>query len=309
MHLLITGGSGMVGKNLSEKLNLSKNTILIPSSKELNLLDIFKIREYLSSNKIDMIIHCAGLVGGIQANIKKPVDFFNQNLLMGVNLVNACFECGIKNLINLGSSCMYPKDYVNPLKEEYILSAPLEQTNEGYGIAKITVAKLCEYYTKQYNVSYKTLIPCNLYGKYDKFNENYSHMIPSLIYKIDYAITHDIKDVTIWGDGTARREFMYMEDCVDAIIFAINNFERLDLYTNVGLGYDYSIKTYYEVISNVLGFQGNFKYDLTKPTGMKQKLVDTSKLTNLGWKAKFSLEHGIRKTYEYYKLTKLGDKK
>ncbi len=301
MRILLTGGSGMVGKNILEHEFSSKYEIFAPSSKELNLLDPISIGQYIKSKQIDFIIHCAGYVGGIHANIAHPVEFLSMNLLMGINLVNVAYNCGIHNLINLGSSCMYPKDYMNPLKEEYILHAPLEPTNEGYALAKITVAKLCEYMNKQYSVSYKTLIPCNLYGRHDKFSEQNSHMIPAVIKKIHQAKLENHQSVEIWGSGEARREFMYAGDCADGVFFAINNFDKLDDYTNLGLGCDYSVSDYYTTIANIIGYQGDFVHDLSKPVGMQQKLVDITKLENLGWIAPTSLSDGIIATYEFYK--------
>ena len=303
-NLLITGGSGMVGKNLIEHPIAQNYQIYAPESKELNLFDYNAISEYIHSNSIDIIIHCAGQVGGIHANISDPTGFLNNNLLMGINLVNAAKDNNVTKLINLGSSCMYPRDYLNPLKEEYILNAPLEPTNEGYALAKITVAKLCEYIRRQYGLDYKTLIPCNLYGRWDKFGESNSHLIPAVIKKIYDAHANHLPSVEIWGDGLARREFMLATDCADGIFYALANFEKLDDYTNLGLGYDYSINEYYQAVAKIIGYQGEFSHDLSKPTGMQQKLVDTSKINTLGWSAKHTLDEGLSKTYKFFMDTK-----
>ncbi len=301
MKILITGSSGMVGKNILEHMDINCFTLLTPTSQELNLLDINQVKNYLSAYKPDMIIHCAGKVGGIQANMKDMTGFLSVNLVMGVNLVNTAKKLGIKNFLNLGSSCMYPKNAQNPLKEERILKGELEPTNEGYAIAKVTVAKLCEYITKEYNgYSYKTIIPCNLYGRWDKFNPKHSHMIPAVIRKIYEAKKNNYNIVEIWGDGTARREFMYSGDLADCIIQAVNDFETLPTIANAGLGYDYTINEYYETISDVVGYQGGFQHDLTKPVGMKQKLVDTTLINQWGWKAKTSLKEGISNTLNFY---------
>ncbi|MGB2153671.1 MAG: NAD-dependent epimerase/dehydratase family protein, partial [Flavobacteriaceae bacterium] len=245
------------------------------------------------------VIHCAGLVGGIQTNIEKPYSFLFSNTLMGLNLVNACVNQRIRKVINLGSSCMYPKDQTSNLNEEDILTGPLEPTNEGYAIAKITVSKLCEYAKREYKLDYKTIIPCNLYGKYDKFDPEKSHMIPAAIRKLHKAKTSK-KTATIWGDGGARREFMYVEDLVDFISYALKNYNKIDHIMNVGLGYDFSIKEYYDAIAEVVGYNGDFEYDLTKPSGMKRKLCDVTKQKKIGWKPKNSLTEGLQKTYQYY---------
>ena len=303
-NLLITGGSGMVGKNLLEHPSSQMYNIYAPSSQELNLFDYAKVVNYLKVNSIDTIIHCAGQVGGIHANISDPTGFLNNNLLMGINLVNAARSVGVKKLLNLGSSCMYPRDYLNPLKEDYILNAPLEPTNEGYALAKITVAKLCEYIRRQYGLEYKTIIPCNLYGRWDKFGESNSHLIPAVIKKIYDACTNNLPSVEIWGDGLARREFMLASDCADGIFYALANFNKLGDYTNLGLGYDYSINEYYQEVARIIGYQGEFVHDLDKPTGMQQKLVDTSKINALGWSTKHSLKYGINETYKFFMDTK-----
>lgn len=303
MHLkiLITGSTGMVGHNISDKLSDYCNNILTPSSNELNLLDINITREYIAKKKPDFIIHCAGKVGGIQANISNPVGFLYENMIIGFNLINEAKKIGIPNLINLGSSCMYPADHDGFLTENMVLSGKLEPTNEGYAIAKCSCAKLCEFISSQYNLKYKTIIPCNLYGKYDKFDINKAHMIPSAINKIEYAIQQGQKVVSIWGDGKARREFMYAEDLADFILFVIKNFENIPNLINCGLGKDYTINEYYQTIANILGYTGKFTHDLSKPAGMKRKVVDVSLQTRLGFIPKTSLEEGIIKTYEYYK--------
>jgi GDP-L-fucose synthase len=301
MRVLITGSSGMVGKNILEHPEISSYEILKPTSSELNLLGYSEVKDYLEKYKPDLIIHAAGRVGGIQANIKEPVSFLLDNLDMGRNVVGAAREVGIKKLINLGSSCMYPKDATNPLKEEYILQGMLEPTNEGYALAKITTARLCEYISKEdSNFQYKTLVPCNLYGRWDKFDPHHSHMIPAVIRKIHDAKFNGESEVEIWGDGTARREFMYAGDLADCIIKTINSFETLPSMLNVGLGYDFTINEYYKTIAEIVGYKGNFVHDLTKPVGMKQKVEDVSKLKDWGWSAKVDLKEGIANTYKFY---------
>ena len=291
----------MVGTNILEYSKNFDYAVLSPSSSELDLLDYNSVDAYLKINKPDFIIHAAGKVGGIQANIAEPVNFLVDNIDMGRNIIMAAKNNSIKNLLNLSSSCMYPRKAKNPLSEDLILKGELEPTNEGYAIAKIMSTRLCEYIVKEDNSkNYKTVIPCNLYGKYDKFHPKNSHMIPAVIRKI-----HDAKlsssEIKIWGDGTARREFMYAEDLSDFIFYAITKFDKMPQNINVGLGHDYSINDYYSEIARILGYKGKFSHDLTKPTGMKQKLIDDTKLKEFGWNSKTSLTEGLRKTIDYYK--------
>jgi len=307
--ILITGSNGMVGRNIIE-FPKSKNYILLtPSSEELNLLDRVSVDVFLEEHKPDIIIHCAGIVGGIQANMSEPVKFLVDNTQMGLNILMAAKEAKIKKFINMSSSCMYPREAINPLGEELILRGELEPTNEGYAIAKATSTRLCEYINREDNsFEYKTVIPCNLYGKYDKFDPKHSHMLPAVIKKIHEAKVNDDVSIDIWGDGTARREFMYAEDLADFIYFALENFEKMPQNINVGLGHDYTINEYYKAIAKVIGFNGTFIHDLTKPIGMKQKLIDDTKLQAFGWNYKTSLEDGIEKIYKYYKEEVLDDK-
>lgn len=299
--ILITGSNGMVGRNIVE-FEKSKNYILLtPSSNELNLLNRKNTDEYIKLNTPDIVIHCAGIVGGIQANMADPVKFLVDNTQMGLNIIMASKEAGIKKFINMSSSCMYPREAINPLGEELILKGGLEPTNEGYALAKITSTRLCEYINKEdENFKYKTVIPCNLYGRYDKFDPKHSHMLPAVIKKIHEGKVNNQTTLDIWGDGTARREFMYAEDLADFIYYALENFESMPQNINVGLGEDYTINEYYKAIAYIIGYEGHFIHDLTKPIGMKQKLIDDSKLKKFGWQYKTSLKDGIQKTYDYY---------
>lgn len=302
MKILITGSTGMVGRNILENKDISKFDLLIPNSKELNLLNYDAVDRYIKKNKPDFIIHTAGKVGGIQANIAHPVSFLVENLDMGRNIIMAAKNNEVKNLINLSSSCMYPREAKNPLSEDLILKGELEPTNEGYAIAKIMSTRLCEYINKEDgSFNYKTIIPCNLYGRYDKFESKHSHMLPAVIKKIHEAKINNHNQIDIWGDGKARREFMYAGDLADFIIYAIQNFSKMPQNINVGLGHDYTINEYYQIIADVIGYEGEFIHDLTKPIGMNQKLIDDTKLKEFGWKYKTSLVEGIENTYEYYK--------
>jgi nucleoside-diphosphate-sugar epimerase len=304
MRILLTGGSGMVGKNILEYSKKEGYTFLAPSSKELNLLDYNSVDTFIKENKPEFIIHAAGKVGGIQANIAAPVNFLVDNMDMGRNIIMAAKNNSIKNLLNLSSSCMYPRNAENPLSEDLILKGELEPTNEGYAIAKAMTTRLCEYIMKEdLDKNYKTVIPCNLYGKYDKFGPKNSHMIPAVIRKIHEAKELGIAEIDVWGDGLARREFMYAADLANFIFYAIPNFKEMPQNINVGLGKDYSINEYYKSIANIIGFKGSFVHDLTKPIGMKQKLIDDTRLKTFGWSSKTSLQEGLMKTFEFYKKT------
>ena len=291
----------MVGRNIINHIESKNYKILSPKSSDLNLLNYNETKNFITKNKPDIIIHTAGVVGGIEANINNPVKFLVQNTQMGLNILTASKEMKIKNFINLGSSCMYPHNSNNSLSEEQILSGKLESTNEGYALAKICITKLCEYLNSEDNsLLYKTIIPCNLYGKYDNFDNNSSHMIPAVIKKIHEAKKNKLQFVDIWGDGHARREFMYASDLADFIYFAIKNFYKMPQNINVGIGEDHSINDYYKKIANIIGFKGKFINDLSKPIGMKKKLINNQKLIEFGWKHKTSLEDGIKRTYEYF---------
>lgn len=307
MKILITGSSGMVGQNLANHEGLSKFNLLTPKRSELDLFNYDQVKKYLTNQKPDLIINCAGKVGGIQANIREPVGFLVSNLDINRNLILCARDTGVKRFLNLGSSCMYPRDRMDPLREEQILSGELEPTNEGYALAKIISQRLCDYITREDSTcQYKTLIPCNLYGRYDHFDPTQSHLIPAVIKKIHHAKTKGESSVEIWGDGTARREFMYAEDLSDCIYECVKRFDDVPQLMNVGLGVDYSITDYYTVAAKVLDFRGSFIYDTTKPVGMKRKLVDITRVSKFGWKSRFSLEEGLKRSYEYF-LTLKGN--
>ena len=299
--LLITGGSGMVGQNILNHPFAKSWEIFAPSSNELDLSNTLECEKYISKKMPNLIIHSAGKVGGIKANIAEPVEFLDKNIMIGRNVIMGARLAGVKNLINLASTCIYPRLAENPLNEELILKGELEPTNEGYAIAKIFSTRLCEFIRREDpTYQYKTLIPCNLYGLYDKFDPNKSHLVPAIIHKIHQAKISNKPSVEIWGDGNARREFMYSADLADAVFNAAKNMEILPNKINIGIGNDYTINEYYETIAEVLGWNGVFTHDLSKPVGMMRKLCDTSLQSNWGWKPKTSLKIGLMKTYQYY---------
>jgi GDP-L-fucose synthase len=300
--LLLTGGAGMVGCNIQEHPAAARWEILAPSRKELDLTDFRATREYFIRQRPDYVVHSAGVVGGIQANMAHPVEFLVLNTDMGRNVLLAAREAGVARLINLASSCMYPRNAPNPLAEGLILQGELEPTNEGYALAKIFTTRLCAYINRETPaVSYKTLIPCNLFGRHDKFEPHHSHLLPAIIHKLHLAKVGNLAEVEIWGDGTARREFMYAGDLADAVFHALDRFDDLPDLMNIGLGYDFSINEYYAIAAEVVGWQGRFVHDTSKPVGMKQKLVDIQRQRAWGWTPSTALKAGIEESYHYYR--------
>ena len=300
-QLLITGGHGMVGRNLRAHPGIADWAVLAPSSQELDLLDEAALRDYLAQHRPDAVVHAAGVVGGIHANMAQPVRFLVANTRMGVNIVTACLEAGIGTLLNLASSCIYPSALGQGLSEDRILTGALEPTNEGYALAKITTMRLCEYAMREDpGLNYKTLIPCNLYGKWDKFDPRHSHLLPAIIHKVHQAMQDGLDEVEIWGDGTARREFMYAGDLADAVMRALSDPDALPESLNIGPGHDHSINDYYRIVAQVIGWQGRFIHDLSRPVGMKQKLLSVERQREWGWQPRVGLADGIRETYEFY---------
>lgn len=299
--VLLTGGRGMVGQNILEHPAAASWRFVAPSRAELDLTDYRATLDFVRRTRPDFVIHAAGKVGGIQANMAAPVEFLVANLDVGRNIVMAACEAGVPRLLNLGSSCMYPRAAENPLREEAILTGELEPTNEGYALAKIVVARLCEYLRRERpDCQYKSLLPCNLYGRHDKFDPANSHLIPAIIHKVHRAKLRGEREVEIWGDGAARREFMYAGDLADAVMHALETFEQLPDVLNIGLGTDHSINDYYRAVAEVVGWSGAFVHDLSKPVGMNRKLVSIDRQMQWGWAPKYSLREGIEATYQYY---------
>ena len=299
--LLLTGSGGMVGRNICDHARASDWTILAPRSSVLDLTDAYAVGGYMADHTPDLVIHAAGRVGGIQANMANPVSFLEENTAMGRNVIMGARQAGVGTLINLASTCMYPAQAENPLREEMILTGPLEPTNEGYALAKIMAMRLCDYIrVEDADAQYKTLIPCNLFGPYDKFDPKNSHLLPAIIHKVHQAKLNGEAEVEIWGDGTARREFMYAGDLADAVWKAVGDPLVLPGAMNVGLGHDHSINDYYATVADVIGWRGSFTHDLTRPVGMKQKLCDITRQTDWGWAAPTSLRDGIAQTYRHY---------
>ena len=291
----------MVGRNLLEHPRLSQHELFVPTSRELNLLDATQTHDYLADLAPDLVIHAAGHVGGIQANIREPVRFLLDNLNMGQNIVTASVAAGVGRLLNLGSSCMYPRGSDEPLTESQVLTGELEPTNEGYALAKVVTARLCEYLGRgDAGSDYKTLIPCNLYGRFDHFDPERSHLFAAVIKKIHDAKIRGDAEVEIWGDGTARREFLEAGDLADAVCYVAERYQDAPPVMNIGIGGDHSVDDYYRVVADVVGYTGGFRYDTSRPTGMARKLVDTTRQRALGWAPSVTLREGIEESYAFF---------
>tara|TARA_B110000305_G_scaffold213945_1_gene250296 strand:- start:4560 stop:5480 length:921 start_codon:yes stop_codon:yes gene_type:complete len=302
MKIIIFGGTGLVGNSLKLNPFFNNQQLFCPTSKELNATNYSDVETYISNIKPDLVINSAGLVGGILINSKNHLNFLLTNLDIGKNILIASKNNNINKLINLGTSCMYPANIDSRnISENDLLKGPLEKTNEGYALAKIVVLKIAEYINRENDYDYKTIIPCNLYGPFDKFEIERSHLIPAIINKIHHAKINKINNVSIWGTGKVRREFMYSKDVARFVEFTIQNWTKIPEIINLGLGYDNSVKEYYEIVAKTLNWNGSFSFDKKMPEGMKNKLMNIDILKKLKWKPSYSLDEGIIETYEYYK--------
>ena len=295
--ILVTGSTGMVGKSLIKKLNYK---IFSPNKKQLNLFNFTKVKNYIKKNNINFVIHCAAKVGGIQDNMNNQLEYLVENLNISKNIIMASYECGVKDFINIGSSCIYPKNIKNKITENLMFKGDFEPTNEGYAISKFLSIKMCEFISSKKEYNYKTLVPTNLYGPNDNYDLETSHLLAAIIKKISDAKKTKNKYVEIWGDGKARREFMYVSDLSDAILFSVRNFNKIPNILNIGTGIDYTVETYYKKVAKIIYPKVKFYFNRQKPSGMRRKLLDVSKSKKLGWSAKVSLTKGIKKTIKNY---------
>ena len=303
--ILITGGRGMVGRNLILELrNLGFDNLIFPSFEELDLRNREKVFKFFNQEKIDYVFHLAAKVGGIKSNMNNSVEYLRDNLLLNTNIIDACYKFKVKKLVNLGSSCIYPKNCLQPMKEEDLLSGKLEPTNEGYALSKICSLKLCKYYNEQHNTNFISLMPPNMYGEHEKFDEEHSHVLAALLKRFHESKIKGDNSISVWGTGEVRREFLYVGDMARGLIFAMNKLKVENLvdncFLNCGSGKEISIRDLASEIKKVVGFEGEIKFDTSKPEGMKKKLLDSSRIKKLGFKSKIVLEEGMNKTYEYY---------
>ena len=307
--IYVAGHRGMVGSAITIELEKKGyRNLLLKNLSELNLIRQAETEDFFKSEKPDIVIIAAAKVGGILANNTYRAEFIYDNLMIESNIIQSAYKNGAEKLIFLGSSCIYPKLAPQPLKEEYLLSDYLEYTNEPYAIAKIAGIKLCENYYKQYGSNFFSAMPTNLYGPNDNFNLETSHVLPALIRKFHEAKLkgNEKSKVEIWGSGKPKREFLFVEDLAEAIVFLMENINAHDLYENgisqlnIGTGEDLSISELAGLVSDVIGFKGEIVYNSSKPDGTPRKLMDVSRINNLGWKYKTSLKEGIEKTYEWF---------
>lgn len=299
-RIFIAGRGGLVGSAIEKRFRAEGyNDIVGLGSKELDLRNQALVFDYFEREKPSYVILAAAKVGGIMANIKAPAEFLYDNLAIQNNIIEASHKNGVKKLLFLASSCIYPRESPQPMKEEYLLAGKPEPTNEGYALAKIIGLKLCEMYNRQYGTDYISVMPCNIYGIGDNFDPENSHVVAALIRKFHEAKLSGVEKVEVWGTGNARRELMFVDDLADACFYLFNNYSGSEFF-NVGTGTDHSIKELIKIISDVVGYEGKIEFDTSKPDGMPQKLMDISKLKDKGWVAKTSLREGIEKTYKYY---------
>lgn len=301
MKVLVTGGSGQLGKSLKRVAgrDFPDLDMVFLSSSDADLRDKGACLDVFQSG-YDAVIHAAARVGGIQSNIDHPVEYLADNLLINTHVINAAFDTGVENFVFIGSSCMYPKDYRQPLVETDVLAAPLEETNEGYALAKISGAKHCEYISRTTGRAYRTLVPSNLYGLDDHFDSEASHLVAAIVSKVGQAVRTGSDEIEIWGDGTARREFLFSDDLSAFILANLGKLKSLPQMLNLGYGDDCSVSDYYKAVAEIAGFEGRFTYDTSRPAGMKQKLMDSSLAKAHGWSPPTTLHDGLKATYARY---------
>ena len=298
--IFVAGHRGMVGSAIVRRLQRAGfENILTRTRQELDLMDRAAVRVFFETERPDYVVDAAARVGGIAANFEKPVEFLIENLTIQNNVIQAAADFGVTKLLFLGSSCIYPKLAPQPLMEDALLTGPLEPTNDAYAIAKIAGIKLCQAYAREYGKNFISGMPTNLYGPNDNFDLHTSHVLPALIRKVHEAKQGGAKEVSVWGSGTPRREFLHVDDLADACFFLLENYDSPEI-VNIGCGEDVSIKDLAETVCEVLGFEGSLVFDTSKPDGTPRKLMNIGRLLALGWKPRVNLKEGIRDAHEWF---------
>ena len=313
MKIYVAGHRGMVGAAITRRLEAQraageKLEIITRTSDALDLTDQAATRDFMQAERPDVVILAAARVGGIAANNTLPADFIYQNLMIECNVIHQAFEAGVTRLLQLGSSCIYPRAVGQPMAEDALLTGVLEPTNEPYAVAKIAGIKLCESYNRQHGVDYRSVMPTNLYGPGDNFHPEHSHVMPALMRRFHEAVQNNLDEVVIWGSGKPRREFLHVDDMAEASLFVFGldaetyraNTEPMLSHINVGTGQDISIAELAAMIADVTGFEGTIRYDASKPDGTMRKLMDVSRLSRMGWSARLELAEGLRQTYAWF---------
>jgi GDP-L-fucose synthase len=296
----VAGHRGMVGQALLRRLSREQCEILTVDRQALDLRRQRETEDWMAANRPEVVFLAAATVGGIHANDTRPAEFLYDNLLIEANVIDAARRTGVAKLLALGSSCIYPREALQPMREESLLTGPLEPTNQWYALAKISALKLCQAYRRQYGLDFTSVMPTNLYGPGDKFDLNSSHVVPALLMKTHEAAQRGEPTVPIWGTGRPRREFLHVDDCADAVVFLMKNYSGEE-HLNVGTGSDITIRELADLIGRVVGYRGQFAYDTSRPDGSPQKRLDVTRLAALGWRATIDLETGLRQTYDWYK--------
>jgi GDP-L-fucose synthase len=300
-RIFVAGHAGLVGSAIVRRLNAAGyRNLLLASRADLDLCNQAAVDRFFSLEKPSFVFLAAARVGGIHANATAPADFLRDNLQIETNVIDSAYRHGTQKLLFLGSSCIYPRLAAQPMREDSLLTGPLEPTNEAYAIAKIAGLKLCQAYRRQFGFRAITLMPTNLYGPGDNFSLTGSHVLPALIRKCHEAVVAQADSVKVWGTGTPRREFLHVDDLADACLFLMRHYDNEDI-VNVGTGGDLSIRELAELVARVTGFGGTFDFDASKPDGTPRKLLDVSFLRSLGWRAEVSLEEGVKRTYQWFK--------
>jgi GDP-L-fucose synthase len=299
-RIYVAGHRGLVGSAVARALYTQGfHNLIVRTHHELDLTEQRDVREFFAAEKPEAVVMAAARVGGIYANSSKPAVFIRDNLLIQDNVIDAAYKSGVAKFVFLGSSCIYPKLAPQPIKEEYLLTGPLESSNEWYAVAKIAGLKMCQAYRREFGFKAISLMPTNLYGPGDNFDRDHSHVLPALIRRFHEAKLRNDAKVTVWGTGKPRREFLHVDDMADAVVYLLRNYDQ-EAIVNVGWGKDVTIRELAEIVMSAVGFEGKLEFDSSKPDGTPRKLLDTERLTKLGWQPKVSLKDGIAQTYRWF---------